>query len=400
MTAIKKQYPVFDKHPQLVYLDSAATTLRPQPVIQAIADFMAYENANIHRGAYDLSLRATEAYETVRNKVADFIDAPDASHIGFTKGTTEAINVVAHSLFTQQPAQPDDNIVVSLMEHHANFLPWQRIAELQGIKLRIIPVDQEGNLVMDKLDDLIDNQTRIVAVNHISNTLGTINDIAHIIQHCHQKGVPVMVDAAQSASLYPISAKELDYDFLTFSAHKLFGPFGTGILYVRGDFRDKIHPLSVGGGMVKHVAIDKTVYYGFPQNLDAGTPNVDGVIGMGAAIDFIRSIDQAAERERLHALTTYALDQLRDVPGLKIFGRPVNRSGIISFYFDDIHPHDMASFLNKDQIAVRSGMHCTHPLLDAFEIPATVRASFSIYNTEEDVASLVKSLKEIQKIWA
>ena len=395
----RSDFPIFEKHPNLAYLDNAATTQKPRQVIEAITRFYEEENANIHRGLYDLSNEATSRYEGVREKVAQFIGAENANTIGFTKGTTESVNIVAR-LLIQPQLQSGDNIVTTIMEHHANFLPWQIICEENNAELKVIGVDQSGDFALEELDSALNAQTKILALNHISNTLGTVNKVREITTLAHQKGIPVLLDAAQSAAYYDLNVKELQYDFLTFSAHKLFGPFGIGVLYVNDRFIDKIRPYNYGGGMIQEVTVEGSSFASFPKNLEAGTPNIEGVLGLGAAIDYISTFDKQEVQLHLSALTSYTIEKLSEIPEITVLGSPEKRSGIVSFTVEDIHAHDVASFLNKDDIAVRAGMHCTQPLLNHLEVPATVRASFSIYNTREEVDKLCKSLIELIEFWS
>lgn len=395
----KSHFPIFKKYPELIYLDNAATTQRPDGVIRAIHDFYTYENANIHRGVYDLSNKATSKFELIRGKVAEFLDSDNANTIAFTQGTTESMNIVARS-FLPKMAKKGDNIITTLMEHHANFIPWQMYAQELGLELRVVPVDKNGDLKLDELSLLIDHKTRLLAVNHISNTLGTVNDIEKIIEIAHEKNVPVSIDAAQSASFYEISSKKLDYDFLSFSGHKLFGPFGIGILYVAPKYHEYITPYNYGGGIIKDVLVDKTTFTNYPYNLDAGTPNVEGVIGLGAALEFLGLWDKQIARNYLHNLIQYAEETLLSIPGVSVLGRPRQRSSILSFTVDQVHPHDVASFLNSDHIAVRAGMHCTQPLLDSMQTPSTVRMSATLYNTKEEIDRLREAIVELIKFWS
>ena len=396
---IREQFPIFGEHPELVYLDNAATTQRPAAVIETLNRFHRQENASIRRGVYHLSALATKSFAAVRNKVAQFFQAPNEISIAFTSGTTESVNVVARSIIGPK-VKAGDNIVVSLMEHHANFIPWQMICQEKEAELRIIPLTEQGELQLDKLEDLIDERTACLAIVHISNTLGTINPVEEVVRMAHQKNVPVLVDAAQSAALYSTNLTELDCDYWVASGHKMFGPFGVGILYVHPRFQGQVQPYSYGGGIIRSVTSEQTDFLPFPYNLESGTPNVSGVIGLGAAIDFLKTLDRQHLVSNLHELTQYAREQLLAIPGLSIFGQPSQVSSLLSFSMEGMHPHDIATFLNDDQVAVRAGQHCTQPLLDHFGLPATVRASFSIYNTKEDVNSLTESLKSMKSLWA
>ncbi len=396
---LKHDFPIFNSYPELIYLDSAATAHRPRSVITAINQFSILENSNIHRGVYDLSNNATGKYEEVRLKVAKFVGSENANNIAFTKGTTESINIVAQSYLADRLEQ-GDNIVTTIMEHHANFIPWQMLAEKHSIELRIAPVDENGDLIIEQLNALIDDRTKLVAFNHISNTLGTVNDIEQLIELAHQKNAPVLIDAAQSILYYDLDVKKLKIEFMAFSGHKMFGPFGIGVLYVADQLMDEIKPYNYGGGIIQSVTVNGTSFSNFPFNMEAGTPNVSGVLGLGSAIDYIEKIGKRMIKEHIGTLTKYCVEQMKQLSEVKMLGSPKNRSGIISFVVDEIHPHDIASFLNKDQIAVRAGMHCTQPLLHHFGESATARASFSIYNSKSDVDALIKSLKELIKFWA
>ncbi|MEM9676093.1 MAG: cysteine desulfurase [Bacteroidota bacterium] len=396
---IREQFPIFGEHPGLVYLDNAATTQRPASVIETLDRFHHQENASIRRGVYQLSAQATRNFDAARTKVAQFVHAPNDKCIAFTSGTTESVNVVARSIIGPK-MKAGDNIVVSLMEHHANFIPWQILCQEKGAELRIIPLTDKGELRLEELEYLIDDYTACVAIVHISNTLGTINPVEEIVSVAHQKNIPVLVDAAQSAALYPMNLEELGCDFWVASGHKMFGPFGVGILYVHPRFHNQVQPYNYGGGIIRAVTTERTDFLPYPCNLESGTPNVSGVIGLGAAIDFLQTLDRQKLVSNLHKLTQYARKQLSSIPEVLIFGQPKKASSLLSFSMEGMHPHDIATFLNDDQVAVRAGQHCTQPLLDYFGLPATVRASFSIYNTQEDVDTLTESLKFIKALWA
>ncbi|MGD1892046.1 MAG: aminotransferase class V-fold PLP-dependent enzyme, partial [Cyclobacteriaceae bacterium] len=377
----------------------AATTQRPASGIETLDRFHLQENASIRRGGYQLSAQATRNFDAARTKVAQFVHAPNDKCIAFTSGTTESVNVVARSIIGPK-MKAGDNIVDSLMEHHANFIPWQILCQEKGAELRIIPLTDKGELRLEELEYLIDDYTACVAIVHISNTLGTINPVEEIVSVAHQKNIPVLVDAAQSAALYPMNLEELGCDFWVASGHKMFGPFGVGILYVHPRFHNQVQPYNYGGGIIRAVTTERTDFLPYPYNLESGTPNVSGVIGLGAAIDFLQTLDRQKLVSNLHKLTQYARKQLSSIPEVLIFGQPKKASSLLSFSMEGMHPHDIATFLNDDQVAVRAGQHCTQPLLDYFGLPATVRASFSIYNTQEDVDTLTESLKFIKALWA
>ena len=381
-----------------MYLDNAATTQRPRQVIDSITRFYSEENANIHRGLYDLSNQATSSYEGVRKQAASFLGSESPSSIGFTKGTTEAINIVARS-FLQPRLAAGDNVVTTIMEHHANFLPWQVVCEENQAELRILQIDDGGDLNLDQVGELLTDRTRLLALNHISNTLGTINPIKDLIQQAHEQGIPVLIDAAQSAAYYDLDVRSLDCDFLAFSGHKIFGPFGTGILYVNPAYVEEMTPYNYGGGMIRQVAVEGSIYASFPYNLEAGTPNVADIVGLGTALTYVQRLDKKRVQAHLMQLSAYAESRLSEIPEVSLVGSPRLKSGIVSFTLEDIHPHDVASFLNQDHIAVRAGMHCTQPLLHYLNLSATVRVSFSIYNTLEEIDRLHDSLVGLIKFW-
>lgn len=399
LNSVKSHFPIFTHRPGLVYLDNAATSQKPKFVIQALTDFYEKDNANIHRGLYELSATATLHYEEVRKKVADLIGASDLQSIAFTKGTTESINIVAQC-FLKNKLQQGDNVVISAMEHHANLIPWQQVCKQQQAELRIIPVNEDGDLMMEKLDPLLDAHTRMVAVTHISNVLGTINPINEIVHTAHKKKIPVLVDAAQSAGHYPINVQESEIDFLAFSAHKAFGPLGTGVLYCRSELAQQVTPFNFGGGSIRSVEFDHTEFLDYPLRLEAGTANISGVIGLGTAIDFIQQLEVHEVVAHEKNLGATFKEKLRSLGGITLMGNPKNFSGIVSFQVDSIHPHDVAGFLANENIAVRAGHHCAQPLLESMGVPATVRASFTIYNTPEDVDHTIKALVELKKFWS
>ena len=395
---IKSHFPVFSHHPELIYFDNAASSQRPKEVIEAISRFYEQENANIHRGVYPLSSKATQAYEKVRQQVADFIGASSSRDIAFTTGTTDAINRVA-SGYLQTKLQEGDNILISALEHHANLIPWQILAQEKKAELRVLPVDKAGNIDLNDLVQMLDARTRLLAITAISNSIGTINPIAEITDLAHRKGVPVLIDGAQSTGLYPLNVKIMGADFYTFSAHKMFGPFGVGVLYVRPRYQDQIKPTNFGGGMIKRVQFTQSEFLDFPQNQEAGTPNVAGVIGLGAAISFCEKLDQQQCAKHLKSLAGYAREAFGQIEGLQLVGQPKDYGGIVSFVMDAVHPHDLAQFLGAEGIAVRAGHHCTQPLLESMGLAATTRASFSIYNTIAEIDQMVEVLNGIKKFW-
>ncbi len=399
LKSIKSQFPIFTHWPALVYLDNAATSQKPQSVIRAITHFYEKENASVHRGLYELSSKATQRYEEVRNKVRDLIGARDAKTIAFTKGTTESINIVAQS-FLKKNLKPGDKVVISAMEHHANLIPWQQVCKQAGARLEIIPVNPLGELILEKLDSLLDHRTKMVAVTHISNVLGTINPVEEIIAIAHQKNIPVLIDAAQSAGHYPIDVTKWNVDFLAFSSHKMFGPFGAGVLFCGNGLTQHVDPFIYGGGSIRNVEFGNTEFLDYPHNLESGTPNVSGIIGLGTAIDFIQQLDMKEAVTHTENLSAYFKEKLKSSDYVNPVGDPIKFSSIVSFQVKDIHPHDVAGFLAHQNIAVRAGHHCAQPLLESMGVNATVRASFSIYNTKEDVDRAVVALVELKKFWS
>lgn len=395
---IRKDFPIFGKFPDLVYLDNAATTQKPQAVIDRIADFYSLENANIHRGIYDLSHQATEAYEQARGTVANFINAEEAKCIAFTKGTTESINIVAQS-WLRPRLGPGKNVVISLMEHHANLIPWQQMCKASGAELRVIPLTTDLQIDYTRAADLIDDQTQLLAVTHLSNTLGILSDTEKIKSLASLHNTPVLLDAAQSVALHELDVQAINCDFLVFSGHKLFGPMGIGALYVKTDHHRAMQPFEVGGGIIRNVQLDDTLFQSYPTLLEAGTPNVAGALGMESAIQYVSSLDRNAARKHLFDLSVAATEFLTSIPEIKLITPEPATHGIISFTLEEVHPHDVASFLNSHHIAVRAGMHCTQPLLESLGQPSTIRASFSIYNSLKDVRRLASTLKEIVVFW-
>ena len=396
---IKKQFPIFTHHPNLAYLDNAATTQKPQMVIDGITHFYQKENANIHRGIYDLAAKTSQKYEAVRTKVAQFINASDDKNIVYTSGTTASINLVAYS-FLAARLKEGDEVIISSMEHHANLIPWQMVCKAKGADLRIIPIHENGELDMMAFRAMLSSKTKMVALVHVSNALGTINPIEEVINLAHQKNVPVLLDVAQSVVHYEIDVQKWEVDFLVFSGHKLFGPTGIGVLYGKSEWLGQMQPYQFGGDMIKNVTFDNTIFADVPQRFEAGTTNIAGVIGLGYAIDFISQFDKKKIQSYLKQLTSGATEKILQVNGLKIIGTAKEKSAIFSFAFGNIHPHDVATFLGAENIAVRAGNHCTQPLMDYFKLPGTTRASFTIYNTMKEVDRLVATLKEIQKFFS
>lgn len=400
---IRRDFPILQqKLPNgkpLVYLDNAATTQKPNMVIDAITQYYSSQNANIHRGIYHLAAEATRQYEQVRQQVKNFIGAASEKEIIFTSGTTESINLIAQS-FALPCLTVGDEILISAMEHHSNLLPWQAICQKAGAKLRVIPMNSKGELILDNLDALLHSKTKMLAINHISNSLGTINPIQTILKEAQRKNIPTLIDAAQSMAYYPISASELNCDFLAFSGHKMFGPTGIGVLYGKAQHLKTMPPYQYGGEMIRTVNFEKSTFARIPYKFEAGTPNIAGVIGLGKAMDYLQKIDRTEALNYIKNLTQYATQRLQSIEGLQLIGNAAEKSGVLSFVLDTIHPHDVATILNEFGVAVRAGHHCTQPIMDFFEIPATTRASFSFYNTKEEVDILVEAIKSVKAVFA
>ena len=382
----------------LTYLDSAATSQKPQAVIDAVQRYYQFENSNIHRGVHYLSEQATDAYEATRAKAAEFIGAADQDEVIFTRGTTEGINLIAHG-FTESVLQAGDEILITHMEHHANIVPWQIAAQQTGAVLKVVPVDDHGVLDMQAFETLLSEKTKLVSVVHVSNALGTINPVKNIIAMSHARGVPVLVDGAQSIPHMPVSVTELDCDFFVFSGHKICGPTGIGLLWGKRKWLEKLPPYQSGGDMIEKVDFEGTTYKGIPGKFEAGTPHISGVIGLSAAIDYLNGIDRAAALQHELALLASATEQLNAIDGLRIIGTAPEKASVISFLIDEIHPHDVGTFLDAGGVAIRAGHHCTQPLLKRFGVPATARASFAFYNDFEDVERLVKALTKMKQFF-
>lgn len=383
---------VYDK--PLVYLDNAATTQKPQQVIDALTQYYLTLNSNIHRGAHYLANQATERFEAVRRQVQEYINAPSSAQVVFTRGTTESINLVASS-FCQKFLHEYDEVIVSGMEHHSNIVPWQLACERVGARLKVIPFSDEGVLDLDVYESLFTKRTRIVAVNQVSNTLGTVNPVKEMAAIAHGYGVPILVDGAQSVAHMPIDVQDIDCDFFCFSGHKMYAPMGVGVMYGRQELLEQMPPYHGGGEMIKEVTFEKTTYNELPFKFEAGTPSVADVLGLGAAIDYIRQqgIENIARHEE--ELMRYAMSQLKEIPNIRFIGTAPHKAGVISFLIGSSHPYDVGTLLDKLGIAVRTGHHCTQPIMDRYGIPGTVRASFASYTTKEDIDALVAALHRI-----
>lgn len=407
IAAVRADFPILGEMVNgkpLTYLDNSSTSQKPEAVLRALDDYYRQYNANVHRGIYQISERATAAYEEARHKVARFLGAADDREIVFTRGTTEGINLVAYA-WGRGNVGAGDVIVVTTMEHHSNIVPWQILAQERGATLAAIPVTDEGRLDLDAYGALLREhagRVKLVAVAHVSNTLGTINPVAEIARRAHAAGATVLVDAAQSAPHLPLDVRALDCDFLAFSGHKMLGPMGSGALWGRRAILEGMPPFHGGGSMIRRVTLQSSTYAELPQKFEAGTPSVADAIGLGAAIDYLEGIGMGAIRAYEHDLTAYALGQLREVEGLRIVGPTdtAERAGVFSFTLDDIHPHDLATILDEDGVCIRAGHHCCQPLMDHFGLTATARASVYLYNTPEEIDRLVASLERAKAIFA
>ena len=401
---IKQDFPIFNQKindETLVYLDNAATSQIPKFVEEKVRDFNEKERANVHRGVHTLGLRATNQYESSRQKVANFIGANNAKEVIFTSGCTDSLNLVAAS-FGEQNIQAGDEILVSIMEHHSNLLPWQQLAKRKQAKLNFIEINSDGLLDIENLKSKISSKTRIVALTHVSNVLGTINPIKELTDLAHEKGAIVVVDGAQAVGHFPIDVAQLNVDFYAFSGHKMFAPTGIGVLYGKKDLLDKMPPYRLGGEMIANVTREGATWAEVPYKFEAGTPNIAGAIGLGAAIDYLQSLDFELIQKHEQELTSYALEKLKNVSGLTIYGpqKSNGRIGVISFNLKNIHPHDLATALDLDGIEVRAGHHCAQPLMASLNTESTVRASLSIYNTKDDIDKLVSSLHEAKEFFS
>lgn len=389
--ALRQEFPVFSHYPELVYLDNASTTQKPQSVLDAERDFYEQHNANVHRGIYRLAAEATTMYEACRERCAHFLHAPQSKQIIFTSGTTDGINLVAQC-FAWPSLEAGDQLLISGMEHHSNLIPWQQVCLAKKAELKVVPFTPQGELDLQALRDLLNPKVKLLALTHISNTLGTINPIEEIITLAHAQGVPVLIDAAQSITSHIIDVQALDVDFLVFSGHKMFGPTGTGVLYGKEEWLKAMPPYRFGGEMIRDVTFAKTTFAPIPHKFEAGTPNIAGVVTLAAAIDFVEKLGQNNIAAHLQSLLEVGVEKIQNIPGLEFYGQAVNKSGIISFLIDGIHPHDLATVLGQQDICIRAGHHCTQPIMDFYDIPGTVRASFSVYNTIEDLEKLTRGL--------
>ena len=392
---VRKEFPLLQTSMNgkpIAFLDSAASSQKPNQVIDAIAAYYREKHANVHRGVYQLSQEATAAFENARELVKGFINAPISKEVIFVRGCTEGINLVA-TTFGKRFLKKGSEVLVSGMEHHSNIVPWQMACEDSGAKLEVIPVNDRGELMMDEFERLLTNRVKIVAVTHVSNTLGTINPVAEIIAKAHQKGIPVLVDGAQAIPHMNVDVQQLDADFYAFSGHKMFGPTGIGVLYGKEKWLNELPPYQGGGEMIETVTFEKTTYNELPHKFEAGTPDIAGAVGLGTAIEYIQSIGYDAIHAHEAELLDYATQQLQQVEGIRLIGTARDKASVISFLIEGIHPYDLGTILDKLGIAVRTGHHCTQPLMERFGIPGTVRASLAFYNNKNDIDRLVEGVK-------
>lgn len=398
---IREDFPILKQRVNgkpLVYLDNAATSQKPKAVLDALKRYYTEDNANVHRGVHELSQRATKAYEDARVKVQHFLNARDSHEIIFVRGTTEAINLVAMT-YGRKNVGAGDEVLISAMEHHSNIVPWQILCEEKGAKLRVAPINDAGELLLDDFEKLLSSRTKLVAVAHVSNALGTINPISRIIELAHRANAPVLVDGAQAAPHLRIDVQALDCDFYTVSGHKLFGPTGIGVLYGKAALLEAMPPFQGGGDMISSVTFEKTLYNVIPYKFEAGTPNIAGVIGLGTGIDYVNTVGLENIGAYEHELLSYATARLSEIAGLRIIGTAKDKAAVLSFVLEGVHPHDAGTILDQEGIAVRTGHHCAQPVMHRFGIPATTRASLAFYNTKEEVDALVEGIKKVKEIF-
>ncbi len=397
---IRQDFPLLQQDMRgkpIVFLDSAASSQKPQAVINAIDTYYQESHANVHRGVYELSQKATDAYERGRALVRQFINAPSDEEVIFVRGTTEGINLVASS-YCRKFLSEGDEIIISAMEHHSNIVPWQMACEFAGAKLRVIPINDRGELIMEEYEQMLNDRTKMVAVVHVSNSLGTINPVEEIIEKAHQKGIPVLLDGAQAIPHMKVDVQKLDADFYTFSGHKMFGPTGIGILYGKKKWLDAMPPYQGGGEMIETVTFEKTTYGNLPHKFEAGTPDISGAVGLGAAVEYMEKIGHEAITAYEAELLQYATEEMQKVDGVRIIGTAGKKASVLSFLIDGAHPYDVGTILDQLGVAVRTGHHCTQPLMDRFGIPGTIRASLAFYNNKEDIDRLVAGVRRAAKM--
>ena len=398
---LRSQFPALNQEVRgkpLVYLDNAATSQKPQSVIDAISDYYSRYNANVHRGLHALSEMATAEYEGARAKVRKFINASDDQEIIFVRGTTDGINLVAGS-YGHANLAPGDEIIISEMEHHSNIVPWQMLCEQAGAELKVVPFNEDGELLVDEYESMLGPRTKLVAMAHTSNALGTINPVKTIVDMAHARDIPVLIDGAQAVPHGPVDMQDLDCDFFTFSSHKVFGPTGMGVLYGKADILESMPPYQGGGDMIKSVTFEKTIYNDLPYKFEAGTPNIAGAIGLGAAIDYVESVGMARIFDYEKRLLHYAHEALSSIERVRILGIAREKAGVVSFLLEGIHAHDVGTILDTEGVAIRTGHHCAQPVMQHFGVPATARASLAFYNTRSDIDALVKGLDKVIEVF-
>jgi cysteine desulfurase/selenocysteine lyase len=398
---IREDFPILKQKVHgkpLVYLDNAATSQKPAKVIDAILRFYTHDCSNVHRGVHLLSERATEAYEGARIKIQRFLNAPDSREIVFVRGTTEGINLVAQS-YGRQNVKAGDEVLITAMEHHSNIVPWQILCEEKNAILRVAPINDRGELILEEFEKLLNARTRMVAVAHVSNALGTINPVRQLIQMAHGMNVPVLVDGAQAIPHMQVDVQELGCDFYALSGHKVFGPTGIGALYGKAELLDSMPPFQGGGDMISSVTFEKTIYNVIPYKFEAGTPNIADTIGLGAALDYVNEVGLANITTYEHALLSYATEAISQIPGVRIIGTAREKAGVISFVLEGVHAHDVGTILDREGIAVRTGHHCAQPVMDRFGVPATVRASLAFYNTKQEINALAAGIQRVKALF-
>lgn len=398
---VREDFPVLHQEVHgrpLVYLDNGATSQKPQAVIDAVSRYYQEANANVHRGVHTLSERATQAYEGARDKLRGFVNARDRREIIFVRGTTEAINLVAQS-YARPRLGEGDEILITHMEHHSNIVPWQIVCQQTGAKLRVAPINDDGELLFDEYLKLLGPRTRLVALVHLSNSLGTVNPVERVIEAAHAAGVPVLIDGAQAAPHFEIDVQALDCDFYAFSGHKMFGPTGIGVLYGKRDLLERMEPYQGGGDMISKVSFEETLYNDLPYKFEAGTPNIAGAVGLGAAVDYLSTLGLEAVVAHERAVLAYATEQARQLNSLRLIGTASDKASILSFVIAGVHAHDVGTILDHEGVAIRTGHHCTMPLMARFGVPATARASFALYNTVEEVDRLMQGLEKVREVF-
>jgi cysteine desulfurase/selenocysteine lyase len=402
VATIRKDFPILQRRihgKPLVYLDNAATTQKPKAVIDRLVRYYGEENANIHRGVHTLSVNATDAYDSARDRVRRFLNAADAREIVFVRGATEAINLVART-FGVTRVGAGDEVVISEMEHHSNIVPWQMLCEEKGATLRIIPITDSGELRLDVYERLLTARTRIVAVTHVSNALGTVTPVADLVRLAHDRGIPILIDGAQAVAHMPVDVQAFGCDFYVFSGHKVFGPTGIGVLYGRLALLEAMPPYQGGGDMIRSVTFERTVYNEVPYKFEAGTQHIAGVLGLAEAIDYLSDVGLDRVKAYEHDLLVYGTEAVSAISGLRLTGTAAEKAGILSFVMDDVHPHDVGTILDRDGVAIRAGHHCCQPLMARLGVPATARASLALYNTRDEIDGLVRSLRKVREVFA